>query len=153
MTEGSLPKADLARRAGALFVDLLVVAVLFAVLGLLGPVLAAAYVAFRDGLEARPFRGRSLGKAALGLTVATQSGTRCDARCSLARNWVLAVPCALAVIPVLGWIACPVLGFLVLVAEGAFVLVNPVGKRFGDELAGTQVVASSEPSAPGPARS
>jgi uncharacterized RDD family membrane protein YckC len=143
MSEIALPRAETARRAGAFFVDLLVVALLFALLGVLGPLLGAAYVAFRDGLEIGPFKGRSLGKAALGLTVVHLRGDGCDARCSLARNWVLAVPCLIGVIPIVGWIAFPILGLLVLVAEAAFVIVNQAGRRFGDELAGTQVVAAT----------
>ena len=144
MSDRELPKADLARRAAAFFVDLLAVAFLFGLLGPLGALLAAAYVTFRDGLEIRPFVGRSLGKAALGLTVSVGATGHCDARRSLARNWVLAVPCVVGAIPLLGWIACPILGLLVLLAEGAFVLVSPTGKRFGDELAGTQVVSVAE---------
>jgi uncharacterized RDD family membrane protein YckC len=144
MSEICLPKADLARRSGAFFVDLLVVAFLFALLGFLGPLLAAAYVAFRDGLEIGPFAGRSLGKAALGLSVVQLSGGRCDAGRSVARNWILALPCLIGVVPVIGWIASPILGVLVILAEAAFVAVNPMGRRFGDELAGTQVVAAAD---------
>ncbi len=147
MSEICLPKADFARRAAAFFVDLLVVAFLFTLLGFLGPLLAAAYAAFRDGLEIGPFAGRSLGKAALGLTVVHLRGGSCDARCSLARNWIFALPCLIGVIPVVGWIACPIVGFLVLLAEAAFVAVNPAGRRFGDELAGTQVAASADATA------
>jgi hypothetical protein len=148
MSEPELARADLARRAAAFFVDLLVTAFVFGLLGPIGPLLAAAYVAFRDGLEIRPLVGRSLGKAALGLTVVAEGEDHCNARRSLARNWVLAVPCLLGAIPVLGWIACPILGLLVLVAESAFILVSPGGKRFGDELARTQVVNSTDVPSP-----
>ncbi len=143
MTEAESRRSALARRAGAFFVDLLVVGFLFAIFNFLGPVLAAAYVAFRDGLEIAPFRGRSLGKAALGLRVADSGGESCDARCSLARNWILAVPCLIGVIPILGWIGMPVLGSLVVLVETIFALVSPEGRRFGDELAGTRVVTAA----------
>ena len=75
------------------------------------------YSMFKDGL----FGGRSLGKKLLGMRVVTKDGKACDFVKSLLRNIVYIIP------------------FMMFV-ELIMLFVDKEGLRFGDKIAGTQVV-------------
>jgi uncharacterized RDD family membrane protein YckC len=85
------------------------------------PVVAAAYLLFRDSI-----RGQSAGKWVAGLVViALESGRPCGFGGSLRRNALLLLPGA---------------NFVAMVLEARSVLRDPQGQRLGDRLAQTQVV-------------
>lgn len=108
------------------FLAMLIDAVLATILGfapVIGLALSFAYVLLKDGMNIQGFKGRSVGKWAMGLAVASADGaapkqTLVD---SLKRN-------ILFVIPFMGLV------------EGIVVLVNPEGRRLGDRIAQTLVV-------------
>jgi len=85
---------------------------------LLAVVSSLGYWLLRDGL----FGGRSLGKKLMGLKVVTADGKPCNYMKSLLRNITLCVP-------------------LLNIVELIMPFVDKDGLRFGDKIAGTQVIA------------
>ncbi|MCX6695022.1 MAG: RDD family protein [Candidatus Altiarchaeota archaeon] len=78
---------------------------------------SVGYMLIKDGL----FGGRSLGKKLLGMKVVTKEGKACDYKKSLFRNIVYVIP-------------------LMMFVELIMLFVDKDGERFGDKIAGTQVV-------------
>ena len=135
------------------FVAFLIDAVAVAVIGLvpvIGGLVGAAYVLFRDGLDIDFMRRRSLGKKLMKLTVVRTDGQPMDLATSARRNWPLvfgSLTQLLLFIPVIGWILIPfvlIAGAVFVIIEIVRVLTNPEGKRLGDGFAGTQVVTAVE---------
>jgi hypothetical protein len=145
------PKADLRLRFGALAVDhLLCLGVSF--IPPLGGLLAAAYLLFRDGFEWPWIHHRSLGKRLFSLSILTTTppGSGDGLRLSLKRNWPLAFPAVLSMLPGIGWLVAYPVAVVVWAVEGARMLLDPEGRRWGDVWAGTQVVADRDVPAPPP---
>lgn len=134
-TSAIYPKADIANRIIAKFIDILVVAALSKLLPPVGFFAAVTYLLIADGLP----RGGSIGKRLIGLKIIVPAiNHACSFRDSIIRNFPLAVGYLLFFIPYIGWIFT----FLILVLEGLLIVGNDKGLRIGDEMAKTQVLDS-----------
>ncbi|MBY0507991.1 MAG: RDD family protein [Bryobacteraceae bacterium] len=135
-----MKKAEIGPRIGAVIIDAiigipLVLLSFIPFVGIFTGLLLAAYWLCRDLL--RP----SLGKKALGLEVVGMNGERATDQQLLMRNLPFIIAPLLSMIPFLGIVASPAVGLLVNVGE--LIMVITQGHRFGDQIAGTQVVAKS----------
>lgn len=135
------PPADRLTRWVARVIDLLVAAAMDRLIPPVGSFVAVTYLLIADGL--RPWG--SVGKHLLGMAVRGPDGHECGVRESILRNWVVAVPFAVwSVFQHGGWMAS-LLGWIALLGalglEGVLLVGNPQGRRLGDELADTRVVA------------
>jgi uncharacterized RDD family membrane protein YckC len=115
-----------------------------------GALAGTAYALVRDGLNIDFMRHRSFGKRVMKLRTVRLDGAPMDLATSVRRNWPLAIG-ALAsfflYIPLLGLVLFPLLllvGLGVWIFEGYRVLNHPDGRRWGDDLAGTRVIASED---------
>ncbi len=107
----------------------------------LGAAVAGGYMLLRDGLEFDYMRHRSLGKHFMNLHVRRLDGLPMDVQTSIRRNWPIALS---SLAPLLA--AFVGMGFLIGVAAvGLFLFEvhrlfkSPDGRRWGDEMAGTEV--------------
>ena len=62
-----------------------------------------------------------------------------DYAMSAKRNWMFALNLLIAV-PVIGWMAAPLLGVVLVLIEVYRVFMHPEGRRLGDMMAGTKVI-------------
>ena len=141
-------KPDTVKRFLAMLIDGIVCVVLGAVVGLissiLGSIIGAVYLVIRDGLDVDFMKHRSLGKKVMKLNVVRLDGKPMDIEASLKRNWMFGFG-AITSIPIFGLLLILVLGLPVLcigLYECYKVLTDKGGRRWGDELAGTQVIDS-----------
>jgi uncharacterized RDD family membrane protein YckC len=131
---------DPIRRIAAGLVDG-IPAYLVAFIPYVGGLIAAAYLAVRDGLPSGEGQAQSLGKRLLGLkTVRLPGRTPCDYLTSLMRNLPFAVPALIMVHPIKGWILGSFIWGALFVVETLLIIVDESGARLGDRLAGTAVV-------------
>ncbi|BAS29313.1 RDD family protein [Limnochorda pilosa] len=143
------PKADLIRRFVAAVLDGVVAGVLNLAIPLLGGLLGAAYILFKDALpyevtRNRAYANQSIGKRAAGLEVALLEGHGpMSWGLSAQRNWPLAIGAVLGAIPLAGWVLGPVLGSLIGLVEALLIVIDPDGRRLGDRMAETQVVPAT----------
>ena len=132
------PKATLWMRLCARAVDLVIAyGIFFAAGHRFGPVLAILYVLFADGM----LEGQSPGKRIFGVKVVhlpTRSPGR--KRDSTLRNAPLALPILLEMMPEVGLVAFCAGAAVIGGVEAFRVLRDPLGMRFGDVWAETQVV-------------
>jgi uncharacterized RDD family membrane protein YckC len=134
---GVYPKAQVLNRFIAKVIDLLIVAAASRVVPPVGILAGLAYILLADGFGG----GRSVGKRLIGLqTIVPRTRDPAGFRESIIRN----LPCGLAQlaleIPYVGWIGWgTVLSF-----EALLVIGNEQGRRFGDEIAKTQVLESGQ---------
>jgi uncharacterized RDD family membrane protein YckC len=139
------PKADTAKRAVAYLIDALLAGILGALGGLflssVGGLLGAAYMLLRDGLEVEFMDRRSIGKRLLSLRPVRLDGQPMNLEASLRRNWMFALG---SLAYGFFWLGLGKLislaGVLIIFYEIYRVLTTADGRRWGDELAGTQVV-------------
>ena len=110
---------------------------------LVGALAGSGYVLIADGLETGPLRRRSVGKTMTGLAARRLDGTPMGMAASARRNWML----ALSFLPHPFTFRAPLLAtVLSVVAFGLVayevwrVATAEGGRRWGDELAGTEVV-------------
>ena len=145
-------KPDAVKRFLAMLIDGIIAAVLGAIVGLISSILSgfvgAAYYLIRDGLDVDFMKHRSLGKKVMKLDVVRLDGKPMDLETSVKRNWMFgfgAISSILVYIPILGWILI-IVGSLIALCIGIYecykVLTDKGGRRWGDELAGTQVIKS-----------
>ncbi len=126
------PKAGLLNRAVAGMIDLIVVAALSGIpnIGLLASML---YVLIKDGFSG----GQSLGKRLVGIkTLVITTDKDAGFRESIIRNTPLLIARILWIVPIIGWLCAGA----VILFESMLVVGSLAGKRFGDELADTQIV-------------
>lgn len=141
-------KPDLMTRFLAFFIDAVIVSVV-GLVPLIGTIVGIAYALLRDGLNFEFMDGRSVGKKLMKLKVVRHDGSAMDMATSARRNWPLAVGSlaqGLLIIPVLGWVLIPfvaIAGALLALYEAYRVYSRPDGRRWGDDLAGTMVVAET----------
>lgn len=138
-------KPDVGKRAIAAIIDGAIAAAV-GLIPFIGNVIGAAYILLKDGFEYDFMDGRSVGKKLMKLRPIRLDGQKMDLRTSAMRNWPLALGSLASlffVVPVLGWLLFPLL-LIVAIGLGIYELVLVVtsadGRRFGDKLAGTQVV-------------
>ncbi len=152
---GSAAKKDEITRAASLnrvlakIVDFVLVFGLVKMMPGLGFFAGLVYLAASDGL----FQGRSIGKKLLGFRVFicrenSEEVFPCGYRESVLRNAPFAAAYLISGlfwnIPVLGSIFSFIVIAAVLVFESLVMLGSENGKRFGDEVAGTQVVVDKQ---------
>jgi uncharacterized RDD family membrane protein YckC len=87
---------------------------------------------------------RSLGKKVMKLRPVLLDGGKVDMMVSIKRNWILAIPSIIMIIPVFGWVIGPILGLIIGLIEFILVLTDPEGRRMGDKIANTKVVEVAE---------
>lgn len=137
-TGSPYPKATLWMRLGARLVDLALAYGIFLLAGeRFGPVLAILYILLADGM----LEGQSAGKRIFGVKVVhlpTRSAGR--KRDSTLRNAPLALPVLLGMMPQVGFVAFLAGALVIGGVETWRVLRDPLGMRFGDIWAETQVV-------------
>jgi len=130
----------------ALLIDSVVAGVLSAV-PLVGGLIGAAYFVVRDGLDLDFMNERSIGKHLMDLRIKRLDGQSMDIEASVRRNWMWGIGPVSSVVagfPLFGplfSIALGLLGTVVGLYEAYRVLTREDGRRWGDELADTQVVA------------
>jgi len=141
-------RPDPTTRILATFIDVVIVAVV-GLVPLVGGLVGVAYILVRDGLAFDFMDGRSIGKKLMKLRPVRLDGQPMDVNTSIRRNWPLAfgsLAQALLYIPVLGWLLIPfvaIAGVVIVVLELLKVLNAPDGRRWGDTMAGTQVVVEA----------
>ena len=140
-------RADIGRRMVAAMVDGFLVGII-AIVPLIGPLIAAAYLLVRDGLNVEFMKQQSLGKKAVGIHAVRWDGKPADLATSITRNLPLAI---IFVAPIFGivpgvgrYVALLIglIGIAVGVWEIVLVLTDPQGFRLGDKLARTRIVLS-----------
>ncbi len=133
------PKVDVGNRVLAALIDG-VMSYVVGFIPVIGAIIGAAYMLLKDGL----FEGQSIGKKAMKLQVITENDVKADFAISAKRNAIFAVPIAVMIIPVLGWIIAPILSLVILIIEFLKIMNEPKGRRLGDTWAGTQVIKFEE---------
>lgn len=133
------PKVDVGTRVIASIIDG-VASYIVGFIPILGAIIGAVYMLLKDGL----FEGQSIGKKVMKLQVITENDTKADFAVSARRNAIFAIPVALMIIPVLGWVLAPVVSLVIVIIELMKVINEPKGRRIGDTWAGTQVIKFSE---------
>lgn len=134
-------KADVFKRFVAYLIDAILAAVV-SLIPVVGGLVAGTYMLLRDGLDF--MQNRSLGKMAVNLKpIVVETGANCDLQTSIKRNWPFAIGHFLVAIPVIGWIfavllCIPLLIYVII--EAVLVFTDEKGLRFGDKMAGTQVI-------------
>lgn len=137
-TGSPYPRCTLWMRVGARLVDVALAYGVFLLAGArFGPVLAILYILLADGI----MEGQSIGKRIFGIKVVhlpTRSPGR--KRDSTLRNAPLALPILLGMMPEVGFVAFVAGAVVIGGVETWRVIRDPLGMRFGDLWADTQVV-------------
>lgn len=147
-------KPDAVKRFLALFIDGIIAGILFWVLvaflgiyagSILGLIVAGGYMVIRDGLTLEFMNGRSIGKKLMKIRPNRLDGNAMDLEASIKRNWMFGIS-YFGSVSFLGIIGSLIglVAFVVILYECYKVLTDTSGRRWGDELAGTQVVDSVE---------
>ena len=105
-------KADIGKRIVAAIIDGLLAGIV-GLIPIIGGLIGAAYLLLRDGLEVDFMDQRSLGKKVMKLRPVLLDGGKVDLMVSVKRNWLLAIPSVLMIIPVLGWVMAPIIGLII----------------------------------------
>ncbi len=117
---------------------------------LLGGLVGGLYLVARDGFEVGPLRFRSPGKYVMGLDLVRLDGGPVSLETSVQRNWMLglsSVAGAFIVVPIVGGALASFLslaGLGLILFEIYNVFADPVGRRWGDRLGNTKVVAAGD---------
>jgi uncharacterized RDD family membrane protein YckC len=127
------PKARVLSRGIAKLIDLFIVAAAGQMIVPVGFLGGLAYILIADGFSG----GRSLGKRLIGLqTVLPGQREAAGFRESIIRNLPFAVAQVAFAVPYVGWLV----SVAIIAFEAVLILGNEQGRRFGDEVAGTQVL-------------
>jgi hypothetical protein len=127
------PKAQMLNRGIARLIDLFIVAAAGQMLVPVGFLGGLAYILIADGFSG----GRSIGKRLIGLqTVLPGQREAAGFRESIIRNLPFAVAQVAFAIPYVGWL----ISIAIIAFEAVLIVGNEQGRRFGDEVAGTQVL-------------
>jgi uncharacterized RDD family membrane protein YckC len=127
------PKAQMLNRGIARLIDLFIVAAAGQMLAPVGFLGGLAYILIADGFSG----GRSIGKRLIGLqTVLPGQREAAGFRESIIRNLPFAVAQVAFAIPYVGWL----ISIAIIAFEAVLIVGNEQGRRFGDEVAGTQVL-------------
>jgi uncharacterized RDD family membrane protein YckC len=142
-------RPDAVTRFIAFFIDAAIVAIV-GLVPVIGGIVGIAYVLVRDGLTYDFMDGRSIGKRIMKLRPVRLDGLPMDVETSIRRNWTLvfgSLAQALVFVPVIGWILIPFVGIagtITVVIEIVRVLTGVDGRRWGDTMAGTEVVVVAD---------
>jgi hypothetical protein len=133
ISAGVYPKAQMLNRGIARLIDLFIVAAAGQVLVPVGFFGGLAYILIADGFSG----GRSIGKRLIGLqTVLPGQREAAGFRESIIRNLPFAVAHVAFAVPYVGWL----ISIAIIAFEAVLIVGNEQGRRFGDEVAGTQVL-------------
>ncbi|MDN5942329.1 MAG: RDD family protein [Nitrospira sp.] len=133
ISAGVYPKAQILNRGIARLIDLFIVAAAGQMLVPVGFLGGLAYILIADGFSG----GRSIGKRLIGLqTVLPGQREAAGFRESIIRNLPFAVAQVAFAVPYVGWL----ISVAIIAFEAILILGNEQGRRFGDEVAGTQVL-------------
>jgi len=133
ISAGVYPKAQMLNRGIARLIDLFIVAAAGQMLVPVGFLGGLAYILIADGFSG----GRSIGKRLIGLqTVLPDQREAAGFRESIIRNIPFAVAQVAFAVPYVGWL----ISVAIIAFEAILILGNEQGRRFGDEVAGTQVL-------------
>jgi uncharacterized RDD family membrane protein YckC len=120
-------------RGIARLIDLFIVAAAGQMLVPVGFLGGLAYILIADGFSG----GRSIGKRLIGLqTVLPGQREAAGFRESIIRNLPFAVAHVAFAVPYVGWL----ISIAIIAFEAVLIVGNEQGRRFGDEVAGTQVL-------------
>jgi uncharacterized RDD family membrane protein YckC len=120
-------------RGIARLIDLFIVAAAGQMLVPVGFLGGLAYILIADGFSG----GRSIGKRLIGLqTVRPGQREAAGFRESIIRNLPFAVAHVAFAVPYVGWL----ISIAIIAFEAVLIVGNEQGRRFGDEVAGTQVL-------------
>jgi uncharacterized RDD family membrane protein YckC len=120
-------------RGIARLIDLFIVAAAGQMLVPVGFLGGLAYILIADGFSG----GRSIGKRLIGLqTVLPAQREAAGFRESIIRNLPFAVAHVAFAVPYVGWL----ISIAIIAFEAVLIVGNEQGRRFGDEVAGTQVL-------------
>jgi hypothetical protein len=147
ITSAEYKKADPVKRMIAFIIDL-VAAMIVGLIPLVGGIIGALYMLFRDSLPIDILDRKSIGNKLLKLSVINIDGKTAgiDYTTSAKRNWMFALgPIMLffIFIPILGWIIDIILGiavFVLIIIEVIKIFSDEKGIRLGDKWAGTMVI-------------
>lgn len=137
------------RRIVAYLIDVAVAGlaalIISVVFPLLGPVVYAAYLLFKDGLmfavtRQESWRNKSIGKRLLNMQVVSQDDATIDLLLSAKRNITLVVGRVLELTIFASPLAA-ILGVIIGLIELYLIFAEPYGRRLGDQWAHTQVTA------------
>ena len=130
---GIYPKAQILNRGIAKLIDLFIVVAAGQIIVPVGFLAGLAYILIADGFAG----GRSIGKRLIGLqTVCPDRHDVAGFRESIIRNLPFAVAQLAFAVPYVGWIV----SVAIMAFEAVLIFGNEQGRRFGDEVAGTQVL-------------
>lgn len=133
ISAGVYPKAQMLNRGIARLIDLFIVAAAGQMLVPVGFLGGLAYILIADGFSG----GRSIGKRLIGLqTVLPAQREAAGFRESIIRNLPFAVAHVAFAVPYVGWL----ISIAIIAFEAVLIVGNEQGRRFGDEVAGTQVL-------------
>jgi uncharacterized RDD family membrane protein YckC len=133
ISAGVYPKAQMLNRGIARLIDLFIVAAAGQMLVPVGFLGGLAYILIADGFSG----GRSIGKRLIGLqTVLPGQREAAGFRESIIRNLPFAVAHVAFAVPYVGWL----ISIAIIAFEAVLIVGNEQGRRFGDEVAGTQVL-------------
>lgn len=133
ISAGVYPKAQMLNRGIARLIDLFIVAAAGQMLVPVGFLGGLAYILIADGFSG----GRSIGKRLIGLqTVLPGQREAAGFRESIIRNLPFAVAHVAFAVPYVGWL----ISIAIIAFEAILIVGNEQGRRFGDEVAGTQVL-------------
>ena len=133
ISAGVYPKAQMLNRGIARLIDLFIVAAAGQMLVPVGFLGGLAYILIADGFSG----GRSIGKRLIGLqTVLPGQREAAGFRESIIRNLPFAVAHVAFAVPYVGWL----ISIAIIAFEAVLIVGNEQGRRFGDEIAGTQVL-------------
>ncbi len=141
------------QRAVAALLDGIIATALAALLAgvpLLGGLVMGAYLVGRDGLQVGPVRFRSVGKYVMGLRLVHLDERPLTMETSVHRNWMLGVNAVAGVfvaVPIVGGTLASLLSLLGLgfiLFEIYNVFADSTGRRWGDRLGRTKVVAAGD---------
>jgi uncharacterized RDD family membrane protein YckC len=120
-------------------VDMFIVTILSFFFYPVGIILAGIYISVADSLQ----NGQSVGKKLMGFSVISlEDGKPCTVRQSFIRNLPLLIPIVVAIVPIWGWLFACILGFPLIAFELYMLFKLDSGKRLGDVMADTTVVAN-----------
>jgi uncharacterized RDD family membrane protein YckC len=133
ISAGVYPKAQMLNRGIARLIDLFIAAAAGQMLVPVGFLGGLAYILIADGFSG----GRSIGKRLIGLqTVLPGQREAAGFRESIIRNLPFAVAHVAFAVPYVGWL----ISIAIIAFEAVLIVGNEQGRRFGDEVAGTQVL-------------
>ncbi len=156
MNDGSIPGSSAPthhQRVVAALLDGILASGLMAFLSgmpLLGGLVGGAYLMARDGIEVGPLRFRSVGKYVMGLGLVRLDERQVTLETSVQRNWMLGVSSVAGVfvaVPIVGGALASLLslaGLGLILFETYNVVADPAGRRWGDRLGRTKVVATGD---------